>query len=162
MTTTTNTSTTLTAENFKLETGNYNYNGIPVVITGKITGFGSGKKTVYSGTLDNKAFDKWDVCRLKKALGIRVSGSAKAGTTIRVMTDDEVDALVMAEFTRVKKLYENFANFMSKYNFRVDDMAEVEIMDAIEYEITTKVAAARAAKAEAERVAAEKAAEKAA
>lgn len=162
MTTTANTSTTLTAENFKLETGNYNYNGIPVVITGKITGFGSGKKTVYTGTIDGAVFENWDVCRIKKALGIAVSGTAKGGASIRIMSDDEAAALIDAEYNRAKKLYDNFANFMAKYNFNVGDMAEVEIKDAIDYEITEKVAAARAAKAEAERVAEEKAAEKAA
>lgn len=163
MTTTTNAPTTLTAENFKLDLGNFNYNGKAVEVTKKITGFGSGKKTVYTGTIDGTAFENWDVCRIKKALGIAVAGAAKGGVNIRVMSDDEAAALIDAEYNRAKKLYENFANFMAKYNFNVGDMAEVEIKDAIEYEITTKVAAARAAKAEAERVAAERvAAEKAA
>lgn len=163
MTTTTNApATTLTAESFKLDLGNFDYNGKAVEVTNKITGFGSGKKTVYTGTIDGTAFENWDVCRIKKALGIIVSGTAKGGVNIRVMSDDEAAALIDAEYNRAKKLYENFANFMAKYNFNVGDMAEVEIKDAIEYEITTKVAAARAAKAEAERVAEEKAAEKAA
>lgn len=162
MTTTTNApATTLTAESFKLDLGNFNYNGKAVEVTNKITGFGSGKKTVYTGTIDGTAFENWDVCRIKKALGIAVAGTAKGGASIRVMSDDEAAALIDAEYNRAKKLYENFANFMAKYNFNVGDMAEVEIKDAIEYEITTKVAAARAAKAEAERVAAEKAAKEA-
>lgn len=163
MTTTTNApTTTLTAENFKLDLGNFDYNGKAVEVTNKITGFGSGKKTVYTGTIDGIAFENWDVCRIKKALGIAVAGAAKGGVNIRVMSHDEAAELIDAEYNRAKKLYENFANFMAKYNFNVGDMAEVEIKDAIEYEIITKVAAARAAKAEAERVAAEKAAEKAA
>lgn len=162
MTTTNAPATTLTAESFKLDLGCFEYNGKTIEVTNKITGFGSGKKTVYTGTIDGTAFENWDVCRIKKALGIAVLGTAKGGASIRIMSDDEAAALIDAEYNRAKKLYENFANFMAKYNFNVGDMAEVEIKDAIEYEITTKVAAARAAKAEAERVAAEKAAEKAA
>lgn len=161
MTTTTNTSTTLTTENFKLDLGIFDYSGKAVEVTNKITGFGSGKKTVYTGTIDGTAFENWDVCRIKKALGIAVLGTAKGGVSIRIMSDDEAATLIDAEYNRAKKLYENFANFMAKYNFNVGDMAEVEIKDAIEYEITTKVAAARAAKAEAERVAEEKAAKEA-
>lgn len=153
----------LTSNNFKMsKAGNYEFEGRIIVITSKTSGFGSGKKTVYSGTIDGKAFDKWDVCRIKKALGIQVSGSAKCGATIRVMTDEEMDALVSAEYNRARNLYENFAKFMAKYNFKVDDIDEVGIKDAIEYEISNKVAAARAAKEEADRKAAEKEAEKAA
>lgn len=162
MTTTTNApATTLTAESFKLETGNYNYNGIPVVITGKITGFGSGKKTVYTGTIDGTAFENWDVCRIKKALGIAVAGAAKGGVNIRVMSDDEAAALIEAESNRAAALVDGLNKFLDKYNAAIE--VDLQALNtAISDTITAKVAAARAAKAEAERVAAEKAAEKAA
>ena len=153
----------LTSNNFKIsKVGNYEFEGRIIVITSKISAYGSGKKTVYSGMIDGKAFEKWDICRIKRSIGIQICSSTKRGATIRVMTDEEMAALIEVEYSRAIKLYENFANFMTKYDFKVDDMAEVEIKDAIAYEISNKVAAARAAKKEADRKAAEKEAEKAA
>lgn len=163
MTTTTNTpATTLTAESFKLDLGNYDYNGKAIEVTNKITGFGSGKKTVYTGTIDGAAFENWDVCRIKKALGIAVSGTAKGGVNIRVMSDDEIDAVINAECNRFKSLLDGLTKFLSKYDAAdyVTSIDDYGIIDCIEASIRDKAAAARAAKAEAERVAAEKAAEK--
>lgn len=151
----------LTSENFKInEVGIYSFDGKTIEVTNKITAFGSGKKTVYSGKVDKKEFTNIDICQLKKLVGIQVAGAAK-GTTVRIMSDEEVAAMVEAEFNRAKKLYNNFANFVAKYNFNVGDMAEVEIKDAIECEISNKVAAAKAAKAEADKKRAEKEAAKA-
>lgn len=159
--TTTNTPATLTAESFKLDLGHFDYNGKAVEVTNKITGFGSGKKTVYTGTIDGTAFKNWDVCRIKKDLGIAVSGTAKGGTSIRVMSDDEAAALIEAESNRAAALVEGLNKFLSKYNAAIE--VDLQALNtAISDTITAKVAAARAAKAEAERVAAEKAAEKAA
>lgn len=162
MTTTTNApATTLTAESFKLDLGNFNYNGKAVEVTNKITGFGSGKKTVYTGTIDGTAFENWDVCRIKKALGITVSGTAKGGVNIRVMSDDEAAALIEAESNRAAALVDGLNKFLGKYDAAIEVDFQA-LSTAIADTITAKVAAARAAKAEAERVAAEKAAEKAA
>lgn len=162
MTTTTNApATTLTAESFKLDLGCFEYNGKAVEVTNKITGFGSGKKTVYTGTIDGIAFENWDVCRIKKALGIVVAGTAKGGVNIRVMSDDEAAALIEAESNRAAALVEGLNKFLGKYDAAIEVDLQA-LSTAIADTITAKVAAARAAKAEAERVAAEKAAEKAA
>lgn len=162
--TTTNAPATLTVENFKLDLGCFEYNGKAVEVTNKITGFGSGKKTVYTGTIDGTAFENWDVCRIKKVLGIAVSGTAKGGVNIRVMSDDEIDAVINAECNRFKSLLDGLTKFLSKYDAAdyVTSIDDYGIIDCIEASIRDKAAAARAAKAEAERVAAEKAAEKAA
>lgn len=161
MTTTNAPATTLTAENFKLDLGCFEYNGKAIEVTNKITGFGSGKKTVYTGTIDGAAFENWDVCRIKKTLGILVSGTAKGGASIRVMSDDEAAALIEAESNRAAALVEGLNKFLGKYDAAIEVDLQA-LSTAIADTITAKVAAARAAKAEAERVAAEKAAEKAA
>ena len=62
----------LTNQFFRFETvpGSYEYNGIQFEITRKITGFGSGKKTVYTAIIDGIEHTNRDITYYKKLFGV--------------------------------------------------------------------------------------------
>lgn len=73
----------------------YIYGGFGVVLTEKISNYGSGKKTVYCGTIyqdtddlesaeKQLAFLNWEITKIQKAVGCIINGSVKT------MSDEEI------------------------------------------------------------------------